>query len=254
MVAGLNLSFCSNSLYSLAHRRYEGCWFLSDFVSRSIKIRHHNMVDHINQAIDVIIPVITGADGSDVENEGEKRIDISGYESNARPVYLIERKKDTELIRKHLFAKNRVLLRTFNTYAYYSCDIAEMQQKVLEHMSTTGAYSLIMELDNTNRHCIATYLTDMDARVACSLNQLLHDQSITVLQWQQMKVELRESRLDSLYFRPNTRRVRHMREPFLVNSFSFKIGKCSMAAIAKLSPRFNIPDFTFSHSSSSTHL
>jgi hypothetical protein len=165
------------------------------------------MVDQINQAIDVVIPCMIGMDGS--EDEDEKLIDLSGYGSKTRPLYLIKRKKDMASIRKQLSVKKRVLLRTFNTYAYYSCDIAEMQQKVSDHMTSTGAYSLIAELDSTDQDCIGTYLNTVDERVTCSLNQLLHDRSITFSQWQQMKVDRLESQLDSLYFLPNTRRVRH---------------------------------------------
>jgi hypothetical protein len=191
----------------------------------------------MNQAIDIIIPCMIGMDGS--ENEDEKIIDLSGYGSKTRPSYLIKRKKDIASIRKDLSMKKRVLLRAFNSYAYYSCDIAEMQQKVREHMACTGAYSLITELDNTNRHYIDVCLNTMDERVACSLNQLLHDRSITFSQWQQMKVDRLDSRLDSLYFLPNTRRVRALTNLSLSNSFSFNLGKCSMSANAQLSPWFN---------------
>jgi hypothetical protein len=171
------------------------------------------MVDHINQAIDVVIPCLHGLDGSD--DEEEKMVDISGYGSNTRPLYLIKRKEDIELIRKRLSAKNRVLLRAFSTHAYYSCDIAEMQQKVLQHMTSTGAYSLIMELDKTKQHCIDTCLNNTDERVTCTLNRLLHDQSITFSQWQEMRVDRLDSRLDSLYFLPNTSRVSPMTNLFL---------------------------------------
>ena len=164
------------------------------------------MVDQINQAIDVVIPCMNGADGA--EDEDEKIIDISGYGTNTRPLYLIKRKKDIQLIRKQLFAKNRVLLRAFNTHAYYSCETTEIEQKALKHMASTGAYSLIVELDSTNQHCMDTHLNNMDKRITCMLNNLLQDQSITFSQWQQMKIERLGSRLDSLYFLPDTRRVR----------------------------------------------
>ena len=213
-------------------------WLVSfRFLSHSIKIRRRNRVDHMNQAIDIIIPCMIGMDGGD--NEDEKIIDLSGYGSKTRPLYLIKRQKDIASIRKDLSMKKRVLLRTFNSYAYYSCDIAEIQQKVHEHMTNTGAYSLIMELDTSNRHCIDTSLNDMDKRVRCTLNTLLHDRSITFSQWQQMKVDRLESRLDSLYFLPNTRRVRALTDLSLSNSFSLNIGKCFMAANAQLSPWFN---------------
>ena len=175
------------------------------------------MVDHLRQAIDVVIPCLPGLDGSD--DEEEKIVDISSYGSNTRPLYLIKRKEDIELIRKRLSAKKRVLLRAFSTNAYYSCDIAEMQQKVLQHMTSTGAYALIMALDKTKQRCIDTCLNNMDERVTCKLSRLLHDQSITFAQWQEMRVDRLESRLDSLYFLPNTRRVSPMTNLFLLIFF-----------------------------------
>jgi hypothetical protein len=206
----------------------------------------------MNQAIDIIIPCVIGMDGR--EHENERLIDLSGYGSNSRPLYLIKQKHDVELFRKRLLEKKRVLLRAFNSYAYYSCDIAEMQQKVHEHMASTGAYSWLVELDNTNRHCIDICLNGMDEQVRCTLNTLLYDQSITFSQWRKMRVDRHESRLDSLYFLPNTRRVRTLADLSWSNSFYLNIGKCSMAADAQLSPWFNTSDFSFSPSSSATHL
>jgi hypothetical protein len=179
------------------------------------------MVDQINQAIDVVIPYMDEADGA--EDEDKKIIDISGYGTNTRPLYLIKRKRDVEWIRKRLFEKKRLLLRTFNTYAYYACDIAEMQQKVHEHMSNTGAYALRVELGSAHWHGIDTCLNEMDERVRCTLNTLWHDRSITFSQWQEMRVDRLNSRLDSLYFLPNTRRVRPLIDLLLsIRFFPFR--------------------------------
>ena len=178
------------------------------------------MVDHIHQTIDVVIPCLHGLNGSD--DEEEKIVDISGYGTNTRPLYLIKRKEDIELIRKHLSVKNRVLVRAFNTNAYYSCETTEIEQKVLKHMASTGAYSLIVELDSTNRDDLDTPLNNVHERITCTLNTLLQDQSITFSQWQQMKVERPASRLDTLYFRPDTRRVRHPVDLFLFISSKYR--------------------------------
>jgi hypothetical protein len=62
-----------------------------------------------------------------------------------------------------------------------------MQQKVLQHMTSTGAYSLIMELNETNQQDIEKHLNNMDKRITFTLNNLLHDQSITLSQWKKMK-------------------------------------------------------------------
>jgi hypothetical protein len=171
------------------------------------------MADQINQAIDVVIPCMDEAGGA--EDEDEKIIDLSGYGSKTRPLYLIKRRKDMASIRKDFSMKKRVLLRAFNSYAYYSCDIAEVQQKVHEHMASTGAYSLIVKLDSTNRDYLDTHLNNVDERITCTLNTLLQDQSIRFSQRQQMKVERPASRVDSLYFLPDTRRVRHTVDLFL---------------------------------------
>jgi hypothetical protein len=51
------------------------------------------MADQMNQAIDVFIPWMDEVDGSEDEDD-EKIIDISGYKTNVRPLYLIKRQKD----------------------------------------------------------------------------------------------------------------------------------------------------------------
>jgi hypothetical protein len=74
-------------------------------------------------------------DRRDIENENdedEKIIDISGYNTNQRPVYLIKRRKYIGIIRRQLKMKNCILLKVFNTYAFYSGTITEMKQKVVE--------------------------------------------------------------------------------------------------------------------------
>jgi hypothetical protein len=154
------------------------------------------MVDQMNQAIDVVIPWMDEVDGIEDEDD-EKIIDISGYKTNVRPLYLIKRKKDIAFIRQQFKAKHRLLLRTFNTYAYYACEITEMQQKVLQHMTSTGAYSLIMELNETNQQDIEKHLNNRDKRITFTLNNLLHDQSITLSQWKKMKDNPSGRRFDS---------------------------------------------------------
>jgi hypothetical protein len=67
-----------------------------------------------------------------------------------------------------------------------------------------------MELNHTNQHETENYLNMMDERITLTLNNLLHDQSITALQWARMKPNRSNARLDSLYFLPDTRRVRHI--------------------------------------------
>jgi hypothetical protein len=171
------------------------------------------MVDQIDQAINIIVPWIDriNDDENDKEDDEDKKIiDISGYNTNIRPLYLIKRRKYIKVIRQQLQMKNRILLKAFNTYAYYSCTITEMQQKILEHMTNTGAYSLITELNRTNQDDVEKYLNIMDQRITLTLNNLLHDRSITASQRVKMEVNRssrKRQRLDSLYFLPNIRRV-----------------------------------------------
>lgn len=201
------------------------------------------MGDQIHQAIDVIIPCMSGVNGSEVgdeqDDDDKKLVNISGYETTKRPLYLIRRTKYLKPIREQLKAKNRLLLSAWCTYAYYSCEITEMQQKVLEHMTSTGAYHLIMELESTDHDRTDNHLKAIDERVTSTLNQLSDDQSITWSQWRKMRVSRSRSRLDSLYFLPNTRRVRHRLNPFLFDSFSLNIGECSNATNDELSSRLN---------------
>ncbi|CAF2890422.1 unnamed protein product [Rotaria sp. Silwood2] len=163
------------------------------------------MVDEINQSIDIVIPWMNDVDEN--ETEDEKIIHIGGYKTNGRPLYLIKRRNDIDFIRKQFAEKNHLLLKTFNTYAYYSCDITEMQHKVLQHMINTGAYSFIMEFNYTNQYNIEEeYLNIMDKRITFILNNLLNNQSITLLQRKKMKANLNGRRLNSLHFLPNTRK------------------------------------------------
>ena len=167
------------------------------------------MVEEINQSIDVVVPCMDSVH-DDAEEAGKTIIDISGYGSNTRPLYLIRRKKYLGPIRQQLKAKNRLLLRTLNTYAYYSCEITEMQQKVLEHMTSTRAYLVVMELTRTDHDHIDQHLKSIDERITSALNQLLDDRSITRAQWQRMRASRSRSRMDCLYFLPDTRQVRSM--------------------------------------------
>jgi len=193
----------------------------------------NKMVDQINEAVDIIVPFkdydeVTVAaaaaanenkdqNDDDDDDEDEKIISLLGYKANTvvRPLYLVKRKKYVKLIQEQLYAKNRLLLKTlYKPSTYYSCEITEMQEKVSKHMIGTDAYLLIMKLNETNQDdCMEKYLDKIDQQITSTLTNLLSDQSITLLQWHQMKVNRQQSeirrqrRLNSLYFLPDTRRV-----------------------------------------------
>ncbi|CAF4609415.1 unnamed protein product, partial [Rotaria magnacalcarata] len=79
-------------------------------------------------------------------------------------------------IQKQLQTKNRILLPTYNTNAYYSCEIIEMQQKISEHMTRTNAYRFIMDINETNQPLLDELLLENDKLIATTLNNLFHTQ------------------------------------------------------------------------------
>ncbi|CAF4059560.1 unnamed protein product, partial [Rotaria sp. Silwood2] len=162
------------------------------------------MVDEINQSIDVVVPCI---DENKVNDNGENKLmNLSENKINGRPLYQIRRKKYIEIIRRQLQAKNRILLTTYNTYAYYSCERTEMQEKILEHMIRTGAYRFNVELNVTDQHYIEIILNSIDHHITDKLNNLCHDKLISYSQWEKLNANRSTNRLDTLYFLPDTRR------------------------------------------------
>ena len=75
-------------------------------------------------------------------------------------------------------------------------------------MTTTNAYSLIEELnETTNPDCIRKNLDHIVEKVQLMLNDLLQNQSITSMQCQEMQIQRAKVRLDYLFFLPDTRKV-----------------------------------------------
>ena len=183
------------------------------------------MNDQFNQAIDIVVPWIDKPDESEEEEEedsnreekeeGEeetnnakrKMIQLCASTKTGRPLYLIRRRKYIEPIRKQLQVTNRLLLNTYNTHAYYSCRISEMNEKVSEHICRTSAYRLITKLDDSHPSYLKNTLMDIDYQITTKLNELFHDKMITYSQWQTMIINRPTSQFDTLYFLPNTRRV-----------------------------------------------
>ncbi|CAF3857895.1 unnamed protein product [Rotaria sp. Silwood1] len=166
------------------------------------------MVDQINQAIDIVVPWMDNMDDNDDDDDNEKIINLSGDEINERrPLYQITRKKYLNIIRQQLQTNNRILLPTYNLYAYYSCELTLMQQKVHEHMTRTGAYRLIMELDQTNPYSLKEFVKKMNNDIMKKLNCVLHNKLITYAQWKQMSTNRSNSQLNTLYFLPDTRQA-----------------------------------------------
>ncbi|CAF5104595.1 unnamed protein product, partial [Rotaria sp. Silwood1] len=173
-----------------------------------LNLLDYTMVDQINQAIDIVVPWMDNMDDNDDDDDNEKIINLSGDEINERrPLYQITRKKYLNIIRQQLQTNNRILLPTYNLYAYYSCELTLMQQKVHEHMTRTGAYRLIMELDQTNPYSLKEFVKKMNNDIMKKLNCVLHNKLITYAQWKQMSTNRSNSQLNTLYFLPDTRQA-----------------------------------------------
>ena len=180
------------------------------------------MVDQINKAIDVVVSCMDQLHRNENDNNDneEKLINISSdYETNNRPVYQITRRKYLDHIRQQLQMKNRILLRTLNTYAYYSCERSDIQQKIFEHMTQTDAYHLIMELHERNQHHLENVLKTMNKQIMTKLNHLYHTKLISYLQWQKLINNRLNSRLDILYFLPNICQVRYTTNDLFLNDY-----------------------------------
>jgi hypothetical protein len=212
------------------------------------------MVDQINESIDVVVRWMDGKPRKGDDDEEPMIVNISAYKANERPLYQITQKGHMETIRRELEERSRLLLTVYNTYAYYSCARTEMQQKVLDHMTSTGAYCSIMTLNDSNQHLIEKVVKRMDKRITLTLDKLLAAQLITSAHYNTMKVNPSKRRLDTLYFLPDTRRVSLNVNVAIVFSTFIRIGRCSISSYDCLSLWINNADFTLSVSSSSTHV
>ncbi|CAF1336877.1 unnamed protein product [Adineta steineri] len=126
-------------------------------------------------------------------------------------------------IENQLKLKDRLLLKVFNTYAYYCCEIAEMQQKVLDYMNNTGAYALIIEFNETNQYRRQEYIQIMDKQITEVLNSLLRKKSITLQQWKWMKINRWKMELSTLYFLPDTHTENVTFHPMTICHYSLTI-------------------------------
>ena len=214
------------------------------------------MVENIAQAVDIVVPWMQ----KHHENQGdpdiaEKIVNISGYRVHGRPVYQITQRKYLPSIRRQLQANHRILSTTYSTYAYYSCHRTEMEQKVVQHMKRTNAYRVIMEFNNKNLHHLDRILKHIEETMITTLNQLFHDKLITETQWQRLLVKRTNSRLDTLYFLPDTRQVTIANELFLIIfSYLIHIGSHSILSDEQQSPSSHHECNSFFNTSSSIAL
>ena len=167
------------------------------------------MVDRIHQAVDVVCPC---APCSNRENQMKSDHDtkivlLSNDPNRRRPLYEIKSMTDFETVQKEFQAQHRILLPTFNTHAYYSCEKSEMEQSIQDHITSTNAYRLMMELDDITQYHFDTLIEQRDRHIATTLNTLFHYHLLTYTQWQQLITHPLRTRYDLLYFLPGLRRV-----------------------------------------------
>ena len=139
---------------------------------------------------------------SDRRKENQKEIFIHRileYRLNARPVYSIK-KKDIKIIRQLFKVHNRLLLKTYKSNAMYSCTINEFEEKTAKYIAQTNAYSRIEELNETNPNCVKNILDKLVEKTTTILDNLLQRQSISSVQYKEMKINRNQVRLDYLFF------------------------------------------------------
>jgi NurA-like 5'-3' nuclease len=187
------------------------------------------MVDEINESVDIVVQLFDDDDDNDDDlqndhsvcsfdaqnshfnqkKETEKEILIvrmPAHRLNARPLYAIQ-KKDIKKIRQLLKEQHRLLLKAYKSNAMYSCSIHEFDEKISTFMTQTNAYSLIEELNGTNPDRVKKRLDTIIEQMKTIFDDLLQHQSMTAMQYEEMKVSRETARLDYLFFLPDTRQV-----------------------------------------------
>ena len=188
------------------------------------------MVDKIKESVDIVVQLFDDDDddftddnandhsvcsfdakSSHVNQQKETGKEISivrmpEHRLNARPLYAIQ-KKDVQIIRQLLKEQNRLLLKAYKSNAMYSCSSDEFEEKISTFMTQTNAYSLIEELNDSNPNCVKKMLDTIVKRVKTTLDDLLQHQSISAMQYEEMKISRDRVRLDYLFFLPDTRHV-----------------------------------------------
>ena len=93
---------------------------------------------------------------------------------------------DSEFFQQHLHDTGTVLLDIYNSNGLLMCELRVMEAKILGHMTRTGAYSFIEELNDDNPMCVLKQLDSIVEHVTTLLNDLLTRQCITASQFYQM--------------------------------------------------------------------
>lgn len=115
---------------------------------------------------------------------------------------------DAAVYQRALIEQGNILLDVFNSNGIYLCERREMNEKVSQHMTQTGAYLLMEQLNNANRTCVGQYLNQMVEEVNSLVDNLHECQGLSDIQVQQMRiVELSKVQMNYLFFLPDPRQV-----------------------------------------------
>ncbi|CAF2794264.1 unnamed protein product [Rotaria sp. Silwood2] len=202
------------------------------------------MVDEIQGSVDIVVQLFDMHDDDGFEehdhqndknprkqcisHDGKKRkekdkrisiVHVPEYRLHARPLYLVQQ-KDIRLIREAFKQQNRLLLKTYKSHAMYSCTSDEFETNISKFFTETNAYSLIEELNETNRASVETHLDGLVNNVKTALDHLLEEQCINSMQHQDMQIHRSKVRLDYLFFLPDTRKNDVSVQPIVVSSAS----------------------------------
>lgn len=148
---------------------------------------------------------------------------ISDNRQRRRPLYEVKLAEDLDIVRQELNNQNRILLPLYNTYAYYSCEQSEMDQKIQHHMTSTNAYRFLMDCNEIDNENLNKFLIERDHHITIILNNLLHFHCITFTQWQQLICHSIHSQYDLLYFLPNIRIDPIEFRPMILNRHRFTL-------------------------------
>ncbi|CAF3316270.1 unnamed protein product [Rotaria sp. Silwood2] len=131
---------------------------------------------------------------------------------------------DAQYFQQEVKNNGGVLLDMFNSNTIYLCDKYEMDEKVSKHMTQTGAYSLIQELNETNPIYVQQHLNKGVEQVTSLLNDLLERQCLTNIQVQQMSVQRSIVQMDYLYFLPDAHQKNIPFQPVMICCLGPTIG------------------------------
>ena len=114
---------------------------------------------------------------------------------------------DGGFFRQHLHDTETVLLDIYNSNGLYMCQQSDLEEKIRAHVTRTGTYTFIEELNDANPSCIRRQLDNVVEKVTTLLKDLLARQCMTDSQFYQMSIERAMVRMDYGCFLPDPSKV-----------------------------------------------